>query len=505
MKNTISNNLFDELLKELKVRKQQIEQEESDGDVTVLVCGDTGAGKSTTINYLLGRELLAKERENSYQLVIECKNPVSEIGHQNISTTSVPKKYKLDKLSYWDCPGFEDTAGESIDIINAYAISRIQHKSKKLKILALIEEHNLLSPLRGSVFRELIVKLTKMFDHNNESSLADSITLCFTKSGQITEYKGFILDMLEEIKPGGIQMDQKSKGLLRLIIEKERFVTFLQPEEIAPIPLLDKENIIQKISNSAFLENTEIIPVVSSKTQEFFEKRAMVYFNRKIEKDMSLIFDRICEYMSSLQKNDFKNFAKGFSDMFVKNYHKESLIITQLKLLSKKIDLSKEFEDIEFLISEVFEFLSYKILGKSNTNNDIINKTVGMLSEKIKEEFKKKNMITELNLFEKDINQDKTDFKEDEERMKKSVPVTSEENNKCCTSCNIFTVTDIKYDNELLNHPKILSQSLNKYSLSKILDLSVNIDPQLINNAIDSSHGELLLAGLISVDESVIY
>ena len=191
--------------------------------MTVLVCGDTGAGKSTTINYLLGRELLAKARENSYQLVIECKNPVSEIGHQNTSTTSVPKKYKLDKLSYWDCPGFEDTAGESIDIINAYAISRIQHKSKKLKILALIEEHNLLSPLRGSVFRELIVKLTKMFDHNNESSLADSITLCFTKSGQITEYKGFILDMLEEIKPGGIQMDQKSKELLRLIIEKERF------------------------------------------------------------------------------------------------------------------------------------------------------------------------------------------------------------------------------------------------------------------------------------------
>ncbi len=92
--------------------------------------------------------------------------------------------------------------------------------------------------------------------------------------------------------------------------------------------------------------------------------------------------------------------------------------------------------------------------------------------------------------------------KEMEDWQKKHVPITSEENNKCCTSCNIFMVTDIKYDNELLNHPKILSQSLNKYSLLEILNLSVNIDPQLINNAIDSGNSELLLAGLISVDES---
>jgi len=78
-----SNQLFEAL----KLIKKHIEQEESDIGVSVLVCGDTGAGKSTIINYLLDRELFAKEKENSYQLVIECRNPVSNIGHQNKSET----------------------------------------------------------------------------------------------------------------------------------------------------------------------------------------------------------------------------------------------------------------------------------------------------------------------------------------------------------------------------------------------------------------------------------
>ena len=476
MKNTISNSLFDELFKELKVRKQQISQEESD-DAAVLVCGDTGAGKSTIINYLLGKELFAKERENSYQLVIECTNPISEIGHQNISTTSVPQKHKLSKLSYWDCPGFEDTAGEVADIINAYAISKIQHTSKKLKILALIEEHNLLSPLRGGIFRELITKLTKMFDNNNESSLADSITLCFTKSGQITEYKDFLLDMLEEIKPGGVHMDQKSKELLRLVIEKEKFIKFTQPEEIALIPLLDKESIIQKISNSTFLENTEITPVVSSKTQEFFAKKVMVYFNEKIEQDMSLIFDEICKYITGLEKNTFSNFVDKFSAVLAKNDYngrKESLIITQLKELSKDINLSKEFEDVEFMISEVFEFLSYKILGKGNTNNNIVHNTVDILYKKIQD-------IQENN----EINQN---FEENKDKS------------FCERYCNIFIVIDIKYNNELLNHLDMFNKLSAIYGVNKALNLSEQFSPLLISEAIETQNSDLLLGAAMSLD-----
>ena len=66
--------------------------------------------------------------------------------------------------------------------------------------------------------------------------------------------------------------------------------------------------------------------------------------------------------------------------------------------------------------------------------------------------------------------------------------------------CTIFSVSDIVYDNELLNHPEILSESLKQYSISEILDLSINIDSELIDRALETGDSELMLAGLMSVD-----
>ena len=66
--------------------------------------------------------------------------------------------------------------------------------------------------------------------------------------------------------------------------------------------------------------------------------------------------------------------------------------------------------------------------------------------------------------------------------------------------CTIFSVSDIGYDNELLNHPEILSESLKQYSISEILDLSINIDSELIDRALETGDSELMLAGLMSVD-----
>ena len=66
--------------------------------------------------------------------------------------------------------------------------------------------------------------------------------------------------------------------------------------------------------------------------------------------------------------------------------------------------------------------------------------------------------------------------------------------------CTIFTVSDIQYNNELLNHPEILSESLKQYSISEILDLSINIDSELIDYSLETGDSELMLAGLMSVD-----
>ena len=90
------------------------------------------------------------------------------------------------------------------------------------------------------------------------------------------------------------------------------------------------------------------------------------------------------------------------------------------------------------------------------------------------------------------------EFKEGEvAEIQQNAPQFKPHNKKC----TIFSVTDIQYDNPLLNNKEILNEALNKYSLSQILDLSLNVNPELINNAIETGDSQLVLAGLMSVDQ----
>lgn len=70
----------------------------------------------------------------------------------------------------------------------------------------------------------------------------------------------------------------------------------------------------------------------------------------------------------------------------------------------------------------------------------------------------------------------------------------------CSGDLSIYAVSDVVYDNDILNHPKILSKALEEYSLSKILDLSSGLSGEFISEVIGSGDGELMLAGLISID-----
>jgi hypothetical protein len=74
----------------------------------------------------------------------------------------------------------------------------------------------------------------------------------------------------------------------------------------------------------------------------------------------------------------------------------------------------------------------------------------------------------------------------------------------CCESirnkCVIFSVKDMIYDNELLNHPEILRSSVKEFGISRVLDMSSNLSSELISEAIEQNDAELLLAGCISLN-----
>lgn len=66
-------------------------------------------------------------------------------------------------------------------------------------------------------------------------------------------------------------------------------------------------------------------------------------------------------------------------------------------------------------------------------------------------------------------------------------------------------VTDIIYNNELLNHPDLLKEPLKTFTLNQIIDMSLNLDQRLVDEAVNNYDSTLVLAGLISLAEENSY
>ena len=137
----------------------------------VMVIGNTGAGKSTLVNYLHGCQMeLHKTTDDigKKKKVIRVREDSSppelmEIGHTNKSATFMPKvDGGDDTLTFADCPGFLDNRGAEINIANAVNIKAAVSKAAGIRVLILLNYHSLKAD-RGRGIRELAQILADLF------------------------------------------------------------------------------------------------------------------------------------------------------------------------------------------------------------------------------------------------------------------------------------------------------------------------------------------------------
>jgi ABC-type nitrate/sulfonate/bicarbonate transport system ATPase subunit len=77
----------------------------------VIMIGDTGVGKSTIMSFMAGSELVVRFDGLKAILDTKKKTPI-KIGHEKYSETSIPTKIVIEKMAFYDCPGFKDNKGE---------------------------------------------------------------------------------------------------------------------------------------------------------------------------------------------------------------------------------------------------------------------------------------------------------------------------------------------------------------------------------------------------------
>lgn len=159
------NYLYDEGEKEANKAK---------GKNVVIVFGDTGAGKSTFIDFIWGCDLQANPDDPS---IIEMKpnsrvKEVAPIGSEASSCTLVPKMVgdleavllspeRTVKLSFYDMPGLSDNRGFEVDLAAAITMRKIIEIADSVIFVMLYEYP--IKTVRGTGWAETAALFTERF------------------------------------------------------------------------------------------------------------------------------------------------------------------------------------------------------------------------------------------------------------------------------------------------------------------------------------------------------
>ena len=143
-------------------------------ETRVVFLSNTGAGKSTTINALMGCRM---KRVTPAELglsgsrrvfIVDPESPrdeVMSIGHGGQSRTFMPQIAQdpdNPDNAYCDCPGFSDNRGAEINIANVINIRSVLQQARGVKAVFLTDYNGLLVD-RGSGIRNMEAMCKKMF------------------------------------------------------------------------------------------------------------------------------------------------------------------------------------------------------------------------------------------------------------------------------------------------------------------------------------------------------
>jgi predicted GTPase len=161
----------------MAIMEHQSMRKVAKGKDLIVFLGNTGSGKSTTVN-VLGKIPMVLDVLKTRFLLQDDAKPGMRMDDAIKSTTRYPAFLRRpdSEILLFDFPGFKDSEGANEDIINAALIKSLLENARTVKAVVVTSEAEV-DAIKGGSFKELI-KSMRLFP---EEFRKESLLLVFNK------------------------------------------------------------------------------------------------------------------------------------------------------------------------------------------------------------------------------------------------------------------------------------------------------------------------------------
>ncbi|XP_043461757.1 uncharacterized protein LOC122498187 [Leptopilina heterotoma] len=331
----------------------------------VLFIGIAKAGKSTLMNYVIGKKLKAVRTHKFENIMITQESEgdaAPEIGNKSTSLTTIPTKWKSNKIpdfTLWDCPGFSDNRELIQDVTNALYIYQLIKSIDEIKF-TLVISYDAFKDDNIQPFLTLLTHIATLFG-NNFKHIYDSISVIFTKvpfsvNNEVVNNE-YINSKLREkvVLRTQIKMDESSRNFINYLTNNEdNIAIFRRPKREGKLTTCVNDNIMPAIRKTKKINNIlikDVKPSLSVESSLYLRTSLSDLLQTKSFLDMQNDVSRI---LQSLEKEiDGKKCIQNFGCM---SYNKVKLTryAYKIKLYSNRNNYA--FDNIEMLKNLRVEF-----------------------------------------------------------------------------------------------------------------------------------------------------